>query len=110
MPTVRTGAYNELPATYGSEGMEEQLQSDGRTTEPMTDAAVVASGASVGLALYYYFVRGDHDRGLFVGLWAPTILGFANYLEEARTRALVERTLGEGTLRQTVRRAVKGDS
>jgi len=76
-----------------------------RTT---TDPAVVASGASVLLALYYYFVQGDHDRGVFVGLWAPTILAFADYFEQTRTRRLVEQTLGGGALRRTVQRVVQG--
>jgi hypothetical protein len=36
---------------------------------------------TVGLALYYYYVRGEKQRGQFVGLWPATILGFAAYLK-----------------------------
>ncbi len=45
-----------------------------------------ASVGSVALALYFYYVRGDKQRGQFVGLWPVTILGLASYfkLEEIR--------------------------
>ncbi len=42
---------------------------------------VLASVGSVALALYYYYVRGDKQRGQFVGLWPATILGLAIYLK-----------------------------
>jgi hypothetical protein len=48
--------------------------------------AVIASVGSVALALYFYYVRGDKQRGQFVGLWPTTILAVASYfkLEEIR--------------------------
>lgn len=48
--------------------------------------AILASVGSVALALYFYYVRGDKQRGQFVGLWPVTILGLASYfkLEEIR--------------------------
>lgn len=48
--------------------------------------AVLASVGSVLLALYFYYVREDKQRGQFVGLWPVTILGLASYfkLEEIR--------------------------
>ena len=52
--------------------------------------AGLASIGSVALALYYYYVRGDEQRGQFVGLWPATILGFAAYLKLSRQ----ERTSG----------------
>lgn len=92
--------------------MEPKLGTDERRTGTgaLSDVAVASSVASVGLALFYYFVRGDHDRGLFVGLWAPTILGFANYMESSRARELLERTLGGESLAGTVRRVVRGEA
>jgi hypothetical protein len=42
---------------------------------------VVASVASVALALYFYYVRGDKQRGQFIGLWPATILGLASYFK-----------------------------
>lgn len=57
----------------------------GRTTEPIeqtrADRWTVASVASVGLALYMFFVNKDREMWIFVGLWAPTILAFGNYLQ-----------------------------
>ena len=41
----------------------------------------MAAIGSVALALYYYYVRGDKQRGQFIGLWPGTILGLASYLK-----------------------------
>ena len=48
--------------------------------------AVMAALGSVALALYFYYVRGDRQRGQFVGLWPGTILALATFfkLEEIR--------------------------
>lgn len=43
--------------------------------------AVLAAIGSVALALYYYYVRGDKQRGQFIGLWPGTILGLATYIK-----------------------------
>jgi len=43
--------------------------------------AALASVGSVALALYFYYVRGDKQRGQFVGLWPVTILGLASYFK-----------------------------
>ena len=40
--------------------------------------AVMAALGSVALALYFYYVRGDKQRGQFVGLWPATILALAS--------------------------------
>ncbi|EMA67737.1 hypothetical protein C461_08419 [Halorubrum aidingense JCM 13560] len=48
--------------------------------------AVVASLASVVLALYFYYVRGDKQRGQFVGLWPSTILALASYVKLEQIR------------------------
>ncbi|WP_207589092.1 hypothetical protein [Halomontanus rarus] len=52
--------------------------------------AFLASVASVGLSWYYFFVRGDRQRGLFVGLWPPTILAFASYFNQRKMRQQLE--------------------
>jgi uncharacterized membrane protein YfcA len=49
------------------------------TTAGGTSLSVVAALASVALALYYYYLRGEKQRGQFVGLWPATILGLAIY-------------------------------
>jgi hypothetical protein len=50
----------------------------------------VASLASVGLALYFYYVRGDKQRGQFVGFWPVTILAFASFLKLEEIKELLE--------------------
>ncbi len=54
--------------------------------------AVLASLGSVGLALYYYYVRGEKQRGQFIGLWPATILGLAVYLKVAELTRLIDRS------------------
>ena len=49
-----------------------------------------AAIASVGLALYYYYVRGDKQRGQFIGLWPATILGLATYRKAKEIRRELE--------------------
>lgn len=51
--------------------------------------AALASIASVALALYYYYVDGDKQRGQFVGLWPATILGLAVYLKLSEIKSLL---------------------
>jgi hypothetical protein len=43
--------------------------------------AALASMGSVALALYFYYVRGDKQRGQFIGLWPSTILALATYIQ-----------------------------
>ena len=61
-------------------------QNDGpMDTEPkVSDAAVLAAGASVLFALFEFYVRNNENRGIFVGHWAPTILAFASYFRKRR--------------------------
>ncbi|AJF25480.1 hypothetical protein SG26_06930 [Haloarcula sp. CBA1115] len=51
--------------------------------------AALASVASVALALYFYYVRGDKQRGQFIGLWPATILGLAAYLRLGEIKRLL---------------------
>ena len=43
---------------------------------------IVASMLSVIGSLYIYFVNGNEDLGIFVGLWAPTLILAAREIEE----------------------------
>ncbi len=87
---------SDFPAQTYSSGVSET------TEETVTDTAkgisadglspaVLASVGSVALALYFYYVRGDKQRGQFVGFWPVTILALASYfkLEEIK-EALAE--------------------
>ena len=65
----------------------------GDRTEELSQQALgpgfIAAAASVGLAWYYFFLKGDKARGLFVGLWPPTILAFSSYFNQRKiTRRL----------------------
>jgi hypothetical protein len=66
--------------------------------------AVLASVGSVALALYFYYVRGDKQRGQFVGFWPVTILALASYfkLEEIQ-EMLDERDVWRRCTAQQVR-------
>jgi hypothetical protein len=44
-------------------------------------ALVLAAMGSVVLSLYYYYVRGEKQRGQFVGLWPATFLGLGIYMQ-----------------------------
>lgn len=54
------------------------------------DPIVLASVASVALSWYYFFGRGDRERGIFVGLWPPTLLAFASYFRQQEMKESVE--------------------
>lgn len=59
---------------------------------------VMAAAASVLLAWYQYYVRGNKEHGLFIGLWPPTMLAFSNAVRineisqkvETKTSNLIE--------------------
>jgi len=50
--------------------------------ETGTDFALFASVVSVAMSLYAFFGRGDRELGIFIGLWAPTILTLANHFKQ----------------------------
>ncbi|WP_458189282.1 hypothetical protein [Haladaptatus sp. NG-WS-4] len=52
--------------------------------ESTRDVAILASAVSVLLAWHQFFIRGNRERGLFIGLWPPTILAFASYFNQKR--------------------------
>lgn len=57
--------------------------------------AILASAASVMLSWYMFFVRGDRERGIFIGLWPPTFLAFASYFEQARMHNTIKHLTGQ---------------
>jgi hypothetical protein len=74
------------PSDGEANALADELESSG-----LGPAALSAIG-SVALALYYYYVKGDEQRGQFIGLWPATILGMASYLKISR----MERDAGNG--------------
>lgn len=80
---TRAKSYRPRIPSCGMDGSTEEVTStvaDEVNESGMGPAAIAAIG-SVGLALYYYYVRGEKQRGQFVGLWPGTILGLATYLK-----------------------------
>jgi hypothetical protein len=57
------------------------------------DPVAVAAAASVLYSLYEYYVNGNKDRGIFAGLWAPTLLSAANYFQHKHLIQKVRRAL-----------------
>ena len=49
---------------------------------PGGDPVATAAGLSVLYAWYNFYVKGDKETGIFVGLWAPTLLAAASYLQQ----------------------------
>ncbi|WP_408958694.1 hypothetical protein [Natrinema sp. 74] len=71
--------------------------------------AFVASAASVGLALYYYFMRDERQLGTFIGLWPPTILAFASYFNQRRMRKQLDTLTQPGTTLRNAFDSVMGN-
>lgn len=64
------------------------------TGEAGTDPAVIAAAGSVMLSWYYFFAKGEREKGLFVGLWPPTILAFASYFAQTKMSDRIENAMG----------------
>ena len=48
------------------------------------NAIMLAFVVSIIIVAEYIFITGDTLHAIFIGLWAPTILGFMNYLKPNR--------------------------
>jgi hypothetical protein len=56
------------------------------------DPIIVAAIGSVVLSWYQYYVRGNQEHGLFIGLWPPTLLAFSNAVRINAISRKVENT------------------
>jgi hypothetical protein len=68
-----------------AEGMDadvDQEQMTAAASDAASDPALLAAMGSVLLSLYVYYLAGNQRQGIFIGLWAPTFLAFANYLRQ----------------------------
>lgn len=70
------------------------------------DPVVLASMASIPLSWYYFFGKKDREKGLLVGLWAPTLLAFASYFRQAKMNDMMERE--SSNIVSRVQRMVEG--
>lgn len=72
------------------------------------DPAVIGAAASVALSWYYFFVQGDREKGLFVGLWPPTIFAFVSYFKQTRMAQRMETAMGtRGGISESVQRMIE---
>lgn len=46
------------------------------------DPVALAAAASVAYSWFKFYVEDDESGGIFVGLWAPTLLAAASYLQQ----------------------------
>lgn len=61
------------------EGVEKMADS---TPMSAGDPLATAAGVSVLYAWYKFYIKGDTEKGIFVGLWAPTLLAAGSYLQQ----------------------------
>lgn len=66
-------------ASKAKEGAEKMAES---TPMSAGDPVATAAGMSVLYAWYKFYIKGDAEGGIFVGLWAPTLLAAASYLQQ----------------------------
>jgi len=69
-----------------TDGLSQEIDKNG------LGPALMAAIGSVALSLYYYYVRGEKQRGQFIGLWPATILGLAIYIKLDTIKRLLEQT------------------
>lgn len=89
-------------------GMEESperrsMREPGQPESTGADMAVFVSMACVGLSLYEFFLKGKHQRGIFVGLWPPTILAFASYFKQRAMEERMEESVMSGSAMRGIR-------
>lgn len=93
-----------LSSTTIRQSREEEAAEAAKETG--ADPAIMAATASVFLSWYFFFVRGDTHRGLFVGLWPPTILAFASYFNQTRMADKVERAAKGGSVVESLEQMI----
>jgi hypothetical protein len=74
--------FQEQTSDAGSsdEGTIDELAGSASTSAG--DPVAVAAVGSVLLSWYKFYIQGDEEGGIFVGLWAPTLLAAASYLQQ----------------------------
>lgn len=67
-----------------SEDAEKEKAEQMVESVPMSagDPVATAAIASVAYSWFNFYVRGNKQHGIFVGLWAPTLFAAASYLQQ----------------------------
>jgi hypothetical protein len=63
------------------ESVTDDNSSSGADGVSAGDPVATLAAGSVLYSWYHFYVNGDHEKGIFVGLWAPTLLAAADYLQ-----------------------------
>lgn len=53
-----------------------------RVPTSMGDPIVAMAAGSILLSWYEFYVKGDKMDGIFVGLWAPSLLALSSYAQQ----------------------------
>lgn len=71
-------------ALFQQESNVEEKGEELMETTPMSagDPVATLAAGSVLLAWYQFYIKGNKESGIFVGLWAPTLLAAASYLQQ----------------------------
>lgn len=80
--TVDREAGNGSAAGEGEDLVDRAKESGATKAVSKSDPVVILAGASVLFSWYQYHIRGNKHYGLFTGLWAPTLLAFASYVQD----------------------------
>ena len=65
-----------------SESREEVERMVEKTPMSLGDPVATLAAGSVLYSWFNFYVRGNKQRGIFIGLWAPTLLAAASYLQQ----------------------------
>ncbi|MDG5819135.1 hypothetical protein [Natronococcus sp. A-GB7] len=76
-----------------SESEFDELEALEETPLSSGDPVTVAAAMSVAYSWYLFYLKEDKVAGLFVGLWAPTLLGAAAYFQQKELYAKLEKGL-----------------
>lgn len=88
-----------LLSSSSSQGQLQEVQKGNEPEQTGSDIAVILSGLAVLLAAYQFLYQKNRLQGLYIGLWPPTIMGFANYLKAKS----MERRMPSNMLKQLIK-------
>ena len=72
----------ELFQSSDSDTEEKAVDAAKNTPMSIGDPVAVLAAGSVLFSWYQFYVKGDKEYGIFTGLWAPTLLAAADYLQQ----------------------------
>ena len=76
--------FKEQSSNSGKGSNVEEKAEDVADAAPMSvgDPVALGAAASVLYSWYHFYVQENQAYGVFVGLWAPTLLAAASYLQQ----------------------------